>query len=127
MKDLNDIPAMMTAMGEAARAAAAQLAFANAERKHAALISAAENVWKNRAAIIEANEKDLDFGREKGLTPAMMDRLKLDESRIRGIVDSLRAVAEQPDPVGEVIAEWDQPSGLHIQRVRTPLGVVGVI
>ena len=57
----------------------------------------------------------------------MMDRLRLDEGRIRGIVDSLRAVAEQRDPVGDVLAEWIQPSGLRIRRVRTPLGVIGVI
>ncbi|MGR3491152.1 MAG: glutamate-5-semialdehyde dehydrogenase, partial [Shimia sp.] len=67
------------------------------------------------------------FGREKGLTPAMMDRLMLDEARVQGICDGLRSVALQDDPVGAVMAEWDQPSGLNIQRVRTPLGVIGVI
>ena len=127
MKDLSDIPAMMADLGQRAKDAAAELAFASAERKHAALISAAENVWKARADIISANAKDLEFGREKGLSSAMMDRLMLDEGRIQGIVDGLRAVAEQADPVGETLAEWDQPSGLHIKRVRTPLGVVGVI
>ncbi|WP_319823827.1 glutamate-5-semialdehyde dehydrogenase [Thalassovita sp.] len=127
MKDANDIHALMTDLGKRAKAAAAELGFATAERKHAALIAAADAVWKNRAAIIAANAKDLDYGREKGLSPAMMDRLMLDEGRIRGIVDGLRAVAEQADPVGEVLAEWDMPSGLHIRRVRTPLGVIGVI
>ena len=127
MKDVDDIPALMAEMGRRARAAAAELGFATAERKHAALIAAAEAVWTNRAGIIAANAQDLEFGRDKGLSPAMMDRLMLDEDRVRGIVDGLRAVAEQPDPVGEVMAEWDRPSGLHIQRVRTPLGVVGVI
>jgi glutamate-5-semialdehyde dehydrogenase len=118
---------MMAQIGQAARTAAAELAFASAERKHAALIGAAEAVWQDRAAIIAANAKDMEFGAAKGLSPAMLDRLMLDEVRIRGIVDSLRAVAEQRDPVGEVMAEWDRPTGLHIQRVRTPLGVVGVI
>ncbi|TNF18577.1 MAG: glutamate-5-semialdehyde dehydrogenase [Rhodobacteraceae bacterium] len=127
MKDLDNIPALMADIGARARAAAAELAIASAERKHAALISAAEAVWQTRAAIIEANAKDLEFGRDKGLGEAMLDRLMLDETRIRGIVDGLRAVAEQPDPVGAVMAEWDRPSGLHIRRVRTPLGVVGVI
>ncbi len=127
MKDFSDIPALMVEMGRAARAAAAELAFATAERKHAALIAAADAVWARRAEIIEANARDLDYGRDKGLSLAMMDRLKLNEDRIRGIVDGLRSVAEQKDPVGEVIAEWDRPTGLHIQRVRTPLGVVGVI
>lgn len=127
MKDLTDIPSMMADIGARAKEAASQLAIASAERKHAALISAADAVWKNRAAIIEANALDLEFGRNKGLSDAMMDRLLLDEARVRGIVDGLRAVAEQADPVGAVMDEWDQPTGLHIQRVRTPLGVIGVI
>jgi glutamate-5-semialdehyde dehydrogenase len=127
MKDFTDIPAVMHDIGVRAKAAARELAFASAERKHAALIGAAEAVWKNRAAIVEANAKDLEYGREKGLSDAMMDRLLLNEDRIRGIVDGLRTVAEQTDPVGAVITEWDRPSGLHIKRVRTPLGVIGVI
>ena len=127
MKDLTDIPALMHDIGTRAKTAARELAFASAERKHAALIGAAEAVWKNRAEIIDANAKDLDYGREKGLSDAMMDRLMLNEDRIRSIVDGLRAVAEQTDPVGAVMTEWDRPSGLHIKRVRTPLGVVGVI
>ena len=127
MNEQDNIPALMTKIGTAARDAAAVLAFAGPERKHAALIGAAEAVWNNRQAIMDANAEDLVYGEEKDLSPAMMDRLMLDENRIRGIVDGLRAVAEQTDPVGEVITEWDMPSGLHIQRVRTPLGVVGVI
>jgi len=122
-----DAVGMMRRMGAAAKAAAAELAYASAERKHAALIGAAQYVWESREAIMAANAQDMAFGASKGLSPAMLDRLKLDEGRIRGIVDGLRAVAEQKDPVGEVIADWDRPTGLHIQRVRTPLGVVGVI
>ncbi len=118
---------LMTDIGQKARAAAAELAFASSERKAAALVSAAAAVWARRQEILDANCLDLDYGTEKGLSPAMMDRLKLDENRIRGIVDSLRSVAEQKDPVGRVLAEWDRPSGLHIQRVATPLGVIGVI
>ena len=127
MKDLDNIPALMADIGTRARQASATLASATAERKHAALIGAAEAVWKNREDILAANVQDLAYGREKGLSDAMMDRLMLDEARIQGMVDGLRSVAEQTDPVGEVIAEWDQPSGLHIKRVRTPLGVIGVI
>ncbi len=127
MKDFDSIPALMVDLGKRAKDASRDLAFASAERKHAALIAAADAVWKNRAQIIEANRKDLDYGREKGLSPAMMDRLMLDEARIQGMVDGLRTVAEQTDPVGEVLAEWDMPSGLNIRRVRTPLGVIGVI
>ncbi len=118
---------LMTQMGRAARAAATELAYASQERKYAALISAAQFVWDDRQAIEDANYEDIAYAEEKGLSPAMIDRLMLNETRIRGIVDSLRTVAEQPDPVGRVLAEWDRPNGLHIQRVSTPLGVVGVI
>ena len=127
MKDLEDITALMADIGARARAAATVLATTSAERKYAALIGAAEAVWAARADIITANARDMEYGANKGLSPAMMDRLMLDEDRLRGVVDSLRAIAEQRDPVGEVIAEWDQPNGLTIRRVRTPLGVIGVI
>ena len=118
---------LMAEIGGKARAAAAELAFAGSERKSAALISAAHAVWDRRQEILDGNILDLDHGQQKGLSPAMLDRLKLDEGRIRGIVDALRSVAEQRDPVGQVLSEWDRPTGLHIQRVSTPLGVVGVI
>lgn len=118
---------LMAEIGAKARDAAAELAFAGPERKYAALIGAAEAVWRRRQQIMDENSLDLAYGQEKGLSPAMMDRLRLDEGRIRGIVDGLRAIAEQPDPVGRILAEWDRPNGLHIQRVATPLGVVGVI
>ena len=127
MKDLTDIPALMADIGARARAASAMLATASPDRKHAALIGAAEAVWERRQDIMDANAEDCVYGEQKGLSPAMLDRLMLDEPRIRGIVDSLRAIAAQHDPVGEVTAEWQQPNGLNIQRVRTPLGVIGVI
>ncbi|MDK3018241.1 glutamate-5-semialdehyde dehydrogenase [Pseudodonghicola flavimaris] len=127
MKDSVTIPALMAEIGARAKAAAAELAFAPAARKTAALEAAADAIWARRDEIIAANAKDLDYGRDKGLSPAMMDRLMLDETRIRGIADGLRTVAAQTDPVGAVVAEWDMPSGLHIERVRTPLGVIGVI
>ncbi|UWR54490.1 glutamate-5-semialdehyde dehydrogenase [Phaeobacter inhibens] len=127
MNETQDIAALMADIGKRAKQAAAKLAVASAECKTAALNAAADAVWDKRAEILSANAKDLDFGRTKGLSPAMMDRLALDEDRIAGIVSGLRAVAAQADPVGEVLAEWSQPSGLQIQRVRTPLGVIGVI
>ena len=127
MKDTDDIHQMMAEIGRRARAAAAELAVADAATRRAALEAAADAVWARRAEIIEANRRDMDFGREKGLTSAMMDRLMLDEGRIEGITSGLRAVAAQDDPVGQVLKEWDMPSGLHIRRVRTPLGVIGVI
>jgi glutamate-5-semialdehyde dehydrogenase len=124
---MTEILNLMADIGARAKAAATVLATASAERKRAALISAADAVWKNRAAILEANAEDMEYGTKKGLTPALLDRLKLDEARLQGIIDGLRAIAAQDDPVGEILAEWDQPSGLHIKRVRTPLGVIGVI
>ena len=127
MTDTTNIPALMADIGARAKEAAAVLATATAERKHAALISAADAVWHNREAIFEANAKDMAYGTEKGLSPAMLDRLMLDDDRLQSIIDGLRAIAEQRDPVGEVMEEWDQPSGLNIKRVRTPLGVIGVI
>lgn len=127
MKDVDDIPALMAGIGQRARAAASELASAGADAKRKALELAADAVWNGRAAIVAANEQDMAFGREKGLSDAMMDRLLLTEDRIGGIVAGLRAVAAQDDPVGEVLAEWDMESGLHIRRVRTPIGVIGVI
>ena len=124
---MEDVGELMRGIGAAARSAAAELAFAPSEAKRAALLAAAEAVAAGVPEILAANAKDMDFGADKGLSAAMLDRLKLDEGRIAGIVGALRAIAEQPDPVGRVLAEWDRPNGLHIQRVSTPLGVVGVI
>ena len=118
---------LMTEIGQKARAAAAELACASSERKAAALIAAADAVWRRRQEIFDANTLDLDAADQRGITPAMRDRLRLDDTRLRGIVDALRQIAEQKDPVGRILAEWDRPNGLHIQRVATPLGVVGVI
>ena len=116
---------LMTEIGRAAKAAAAELAYAGSERKYAALISASHAMWDQRQAILDANYQDMDEAQD--LSPAMRDRLMLNEHRIRGMVDGLRSIAEAADPVGRVLAEWDMPSGLHIQRVATPLGVIGVI
>ncbi len=127
MTQTSDIPALMAEIGRRAKAAAATLGFASAEQKQAALENAADAMWAARPDILAANAQDMDYGREKGLSDAMMDRLLLDEDRIKAITDSLRSIAAQKDPVGEVLTEWDQPSGLNIQRVRTPLGVIGVI
>jgi len=122
-----DVTALMADMGVRARKAAAVLATASAERKYAALVGAAQALNKHRAEILAENQRDMQAGRERGMTKAFLDRLLLTDARIDGIIDGLRAIAELPDPVGTVIAEWDRPNGLHIQRVRTPLGVIGVI
>ena len=118
---------LMAQIGTRARAAAAELAYVSSERKYAALIGASHAVWARRQEILDANAMDLAAAADKGLSAALLDRLTLSEPRLRGSVDALRAVAEQSDPVGRVLAEWDRPNGLHIQRVATPLGVVGVI
>ena len=122
-----DIATLMRDIGERARAASAVLAEAPSEQKAQALKNAAQVVMDLRAEILAANAEDMEDGHEKGLTGAMLDRLKLDGTRIKGIADALVAVAEQDDPVGEVMAEWTRPNGLRIRRVRTPIGVVGVI
>lgn len=128
MKDLtNDIAAMMEDIGQRARAASSELAFASSDSKRAALEAAAQVVAARCDEILAANAQDMAFGRDKGLSPAMLDRLMLTSDRVGAIVEGLRAVAAQDDPVGAVLTEWDRPSGLHIQRVRTPLGVIGVI
>lgn len=117
----------MAAMGVAAREAAAVLATASAERKHAALTAMAESIWKNREAILNANALDMESAREKGISGSFLDRLELSSDRVRGICDGIRAIGDLPDPVGDVIARWERPNGLEISRVRTPLGVIGVI
>lgn len=123
----NDIPALMLELGRKARAAASKLATASAERKYAALIGAAEAVRNHKADILAANAVDMENAAAKGMTQAFQDRLLLTDVRLDGIIDALRTIAELPDPVGSIIAEWDRPNGLHIERVRTPLGVIGVI
>ncbi|MCB1453511.1 MAG: glutamate-5-semialdehyde dehydrogenase, partial [Rhizobiaceae bacterium] len=122
-----DLEALMADIGRRARAAARPLAMASAERKHAALVSMADAIWRDRQSILNANAIDVANGEEAKLTPAFLDRLTLDENRIRAMADGIRAIAAMRDPVGDIIAEWDRPNGLHIERVRTPLGVIGVI
>jgi len=124
---VEDIPALMANIGRSARAAAADLAEAPAAHKTAALEAAARAIERNRTAIAQANALDMAFGRDRGLSESMLDRLMLDRRRIESMAAGLAAVAAQTDPIGAVMAEWTVPSGLRIRRVRTPLGVVGVI
>ncbi|MCR9125941.1 MAG: glutamate-5-semialdehyde dehydrogenase [Rhodobacteraceae bacterium] len=127
MKDTADIPALMADIGTRARKAAQTLATATPASKRRALEAAADVIEADSARIVAENRRDMDDARDKGLAPAMLDRLMLDKARVRAMAQGLRAVAAQDDPVGAVMHEWDMPSGLHIRRVRTPLGVVGVI
>jgi glutamate-5-semialdehyde dehydrogenase len=122
-----DTAALMRDIGARARAAAPPLAISGAERKNAALLAMAEALQRGEARILEANAIDLRNGEEAGLGSAFMDRLKLTPARIRDMADAVRSIAELADPVGQVIAAWDRPNGLQIERVRTPLGVIGVI
>ncbi|MDP5350090.1 MAG: gamma-glutamyl-phosphate reductase, partial [Paracoccaceae bacterium] len=100
MTQSQDLTAQMNDIGRRARAAAAELAFAPSDAKARALMAAADAIEAQTDAIIAANARDLDYGRDKGLSPAMMDRLMLDASRIMSIAAGLRAVAAQDDPVG---------------------------
>lgn len=122
-----DIHSLMQAIGREARSAAALLATAPTEQKDMALAAAADLLWENRADVLAANAEDMAAAEARGLTGALLDRLQLTEERVSGIVAGLRSIAALPDPVGSVLAEWDRPSGLHIRRVRTPIGVIGVI
>ncbi|MER9666265.1 glutamate-5-semialdehyde dehydrogenase [Mesorhizobium sp. M0203] len=126
-KSRDDTVALMADIGRRARAAARPLAIAAGERKHAALFGMAQAILRHEQDILDANAIDIRNGREAGLSAASMDRLKLDPARIRAMADGISEIAGLRDPVGDVIAAWDRPNGLHIERVRTPLGVVGVI
>lgn len=117
----------MTALGIAARSAATQLATTSGDLRNAALAAAAAALRSSSDAIMTANERDMDAGRERGLSGAMLDRLMLDASRIEAMAAGIEAIIDLPDPVGRILDEWDRPNGLHIQRVAVPLGVIGII
>jgi glutamate-5-semialdehyde dehydrogenase len=117
----------MHALGAAARAAACQLALAPTEAKNAALRAAAAELRGATAAILEANQRDLATARGAGRPGSFLDRLALDAKRIEGMARGLEEIAALPDPVGAVVAAWTRPNGLRIERVRVPLGVVGIV
>jgi len=118
---------VMTALGEAARGAARALTTADAQTKDAALLAAAEALRARVGDILEANARDLAAAETQGRPAASIDRLRLDETRVEAIAATLEDIARLDDPVGTVIAEWSRPNGLQIQRVRTPIGVIGII
>lgn len=122
-----DIDSLMAEIGRNARAAARPLAIATATEKNRALEAMAAEIFANREAILAANAIDLANARESGVAASFIDRLTLTPERIDGIAAAIRDIADLKDPVGDIIAEWDRPNGLHIERVRTPLGVIGVI
>ncbi|AYF53926.1 glutamate-5-semialdehyde dehydrogenase [Clostridium botulinum] len=110
-----------------AKLAARKMAIINTVTKNNALNAMADALIENTEIIIEANAKDMVNGREKGLTPSLLDRLLLDESRIKSMAQGLRDVASLEDPIGEVIRMWRRPNNLKIGEVRVPLGVIGII
>lgn len=118
---------MMAQIGVQATQAKPALAIATAERKHAALIGMADAIEHDANDILNANAIDMENAEASGMSKAMLDRLKLDESRVQSMADGIRAIADLKDPIGDIIAKWDRPNGLVIERVRTPLGTIGVI
>ena len=125
--DTTNIPDLMQGIGEAARDAARTLANASTEAKNTALRKSAASLRVRKDEILVANAKDMAAGRDKGLSAAMLDRLELNDERIEGMAVSLEQVADLADPVGTLLEEKERPNGLLIQRVRVPLGVIGVI
>lgn len=122
-----DVTELMAKIGRNARAAARPLAMATTVTKNAALSAMAGAILEDRDAILAANALDLANARDSGVAASFIDRLTLTPDRIAAIAAGIVDIAAFKDPVGDVIAEWDRPNGLHIERVRTPLGVIGVI
>ena len=125
--ETGSIDTLMDAIGKRARAAARRLALAPTETKNAALLAMADALVASTDTILAENAADLDRAAEAGMAASFVDRLTLTPDRITAMADGLRAIAALPDPVGATVAAWDRPNGLAIERVRTPLGVIGVI
>lgn len=109
------------------KTAAKKLAMLSAEEKNAALAKMADRILNKKAWILQENEKDVRNGKENGLSASLLDRLQLTEERVEQIVDGIRQVISLEDPIGEIIESWERPNGLHIQTVRVPLGVIGMV
>ena len=122
-----DIEQMMVSIGRSARKAAAELATVSEAVRNQALQAAANAIREQASTIIEANKIDMQSATERGLSAAMLDRLGLDDERIEGMALGIESIIGLPDPVGRVLAEWERPNGLRIQRVSVPLGVIGII
>ncbi len=121
------VPDIMGAIGRAARAAALALSVASSEQKNLALKASAAALRARRHKILAANDRDMREATAKGLSPAMLDRLRLDEKRVEAMARGLEDIEHLADPIGTVLAEWTRPNGLVIQRLRVPLGVIGII
>ncbi len=130
LKSVDSTPSVATLMqdiGLRARKAARALALAPAAQKDKALHAMAEAIRAAAPEILAANEGDVAEARAAGVTGSFLDRLMLDRTRIAGVADGLETVAQLKDPVGEVMSKWKRPNGMTIERVRTPIGVIGVI
>lgn len=125
--EIRDVPALMQDMGRRARAAARRIALASAEEKNAALRAMAARIRARSDVILAANAEDLAEARTKGQPSAFLDRLLLNPERLEAIAEAVESIAALPDPVGRVLARFERPNGLQIERVSTPLGVIGVI
>jgi len=123
----DDLPALMTRIGDDAAAAAGVLSQAGRARKDAALRAAAGELRARRGQILSDNAADLGDARKASASAALLDRLALDDARIEAMARGLEDIAALPDPIGTVTAEWQRPNGLVIQRVRVPLGVIGIV
>jgi glutamate-5-semialdehyde dehydrogenase len=127
VNDTTNLHALMQQLGRDAVVAQRVLAVATADQRNRALLAMATTLRLREAAVLEANARDMDAAKAAGLSAAGLDRLQLDAARLAGMARGLEEIAALPDPVGTVIAEWTRPNGLHIQRVRVPLGVIGII
>ncbi len=113
--------------GRRARAAARALRLCTTEQKNAGIRAMADELLAAESAILAANAQDLEKAKANGLSGAMLERLKLDPKRLAAMADGVRQVADLPDPVGEILKDWTRPDGLNIQKVRVPIGVIGII
>jgi glutamate-5-semialdehyde dehydrogenase len=125
--DEQTVADLMQAIGREARSAAGVLALAPTDQKNRALVAAAAALRAHRHRILAANERDVADATARALSAALLDRLKLDDKRVLAIASGLDAIAALPDPIGTVLAEWTRPNGMRIQRLRVPLGVIGII
>ena len=114
-------------LGQRAKTASRILAQADTDQKNSALLAMADAVLNHSDAILSANALDLSAATENGLSSAMLDRLRLDPARLQKIAEGIRSVAALSDPVGALISDWTRPNGLHISKVRVPIGVIGII
>ena len=127
-KDISeDLHHQMLLLGQAARGAADVLTRVDTSSKNAALLGAADSMRSSLVTILEANAEDMEGARQRRVSSALLDRLALNEGRVEATAQGLESIAELSDPVGSVMAEWERPNGLRIQRVRVPLGVIGIV